>query len=112
MQPDQPPGGRSRRGPRGKLKQALRDLAEGARAFLLKGKAFPHPDLLEVYRRWRAWKDGHSPSRLPGYGAQNPNLLEAFAILDEVARQAEIEREHEREKRLHEFLARLMGARG
>lgn len=63
-----------------------------------------------MYQRWQAWRRGIVPTTQPvGYGAQNPNLLDAFAVLDVVSEAAERRREHERERRHLELLARLGG---
>ena len=43
-----------------------------------------------------------------GYGDQNPNLLDAFAVLDQAAEQAERKREHAREKRQLELIQALL----
>lgn len=93
----------------GKLAEALRQLTTAAREYLEEQKPFPEEWLWSLYRRWQAWRRGIVPTTQPaGYGAQNPYLLDAFAVLDQAAEQAERKREYAREKRQLELIQALL----
>jgi hypothetical protein len=83
----------------GKLTEAIGELQRQAYRYLKDGKTFTNPSLWDVFDCWACSKRGIPPA--PGcYGEMNPNLLDAFAVLDATALRVERETDVERLKAL------------
>jgi hypothetical protein len=65
---------------------------DAAKVFTPQGGVWSEPIFAAIFQQWRDWRESGIPptSEWKGRGAQNPNLLRAFAVLDE----AKSRREH------------------
>ena len=102
---------RQRRGPGqpGKLSLALTLLEKEAYAYRRRGEPWKHPEFGAVWADFERYCRGFLPAA-GGVGAQNPNLLTAFSVLESVERRVSLEIEGDKLQATGQMLASLVSA--
>jgi hypothetical protein len=103
------PRQRRRPGEPGKLSLALTLLEKEAYAYRRRGEPFKHSEFLGTWQDFERYTRGFLPAP-GGPGAQNPNLLLAFSVLESVERRVNLEIEGDKLQATGQMLASLVAA--